>query len=169
MAIDWKGVRQDYTSGGIGAKELAEKYKCHPDTIRRKARLEKWRSGAGQDESKGALSILPAAEDVGSGTTVDHGELWNEVRARLAKGLKSRDSKQGLEELKVAKTAVEVFTKVIEGERQAWGGEGDREEALDETRKITGAMASLTVPRGADEALDGGQEVRSSHGGQKER
>lgn len=97
----------------------------------------------------------------------DHRSLWRGVKKRLLKGLQSEDLQKGLEELKVAKAAGEVLTSVIKGEREAcgldgfaWGG---REEGAgqkpgvtaDDAKDAAREMASLTVPPGADEAVEG--------------
>ena len=122
MGIDWNGLKKEYESGQARLKALAEKYGCHADSIRRKAKKESW-------EQKG--------------------------RERQVSGLKTKDLKKGLEELKVAKMAGEVISGMIRSKRLELGFEeaGAQKEA-DEPEEIAGEMARVTASSGAEEAVD---------------
>jgi hypothetical protein len=158
-SIDRQGVRRDYLSSGYSIEELSEKYGCYQNTTKKCAGRDGWQRclAVNISESPPHGADLPAdkPEDV----LGEHRVLWNSVKKRLVMGLMSSDLKPSLEELKVAKVAAEVLTRVIEGERQAWGlGEDGSKKApyeeLKDTEELTRAMASLTVPSGTDETLD---------------
>lgn len=95
-------------------------------------------------------------EDALEEITGEHRRLWRDVKKKFKNGLRTRDLKEGLEKLKAAKTAGEVLTIVVKGERQAWGlDEYGSGKLPDDTEEIVEAMASLTVPSGADKVMDG--------------
>lgn len=175
VAIDWRSVRADYESGTLTLKGLVKRYGCDSKAIKKRVEREGWivsknvrkgrgnpkdrRPGEKTQKEKGlkARARTPAALDAD-----DHRSLWRGVKKRLLRGLQSRDLKQGLEELKVAKAAGEVLTSVIKGEREACGlgagvgGEGPEDGVTaDDAKETAGEMASLTVPPGADEAVEG--------------
>lgn len=85
----------------------------------------------------------------------EHRRLWRDIKGKLAKGLEKADSKLGIEELKVAKLAVEVLFSIVKGERDAWGvafeGYDDR---ADDTEGIAAQMACVTAPPRTDEGLE---------------
>lgn len=153
MTIDWQGLKRDYISGRSTVSELGRKYGCKDETIKRRAGKEGWR--VKKREKKRAAERAGAREEGGE-MTGEHLVLWNGVKKKLLSGLESRDLKLGLEELKVAKVAGEVLANVIKGERQAMGMDENRSlELPDDTDELAREMESLTVPQGADEALDG--------------
>ncbi|MBI5238424.1 MAG: hypothetical protein HY887_08400 [Deltaproteobacteria bacterium] len=159
MAIDWQGLKDDYETTGAGPGVLARRFKCSPETIRRRARKEGWKRKTAEavrdkwPQKEGAADSPPVkVEEISD----DHRSLWMGVKKRLVSGLNKDDLKAGLEELKVAKVAGEVLASVIKGERQAWGlDEGECEGAPDGAEEIISEIESLTVSSGADEALDG--------------
>ena len=84
-----------------------------------------------------------------------HRSFWKGVERRLARGLKTKDVKQGLEELKVAKMAGEVISSMIRSKRLELGlEEAAAEKVVDDTDLIVTEMARVTAPAGADEALE---------------
>lgn len=84
-----------------------------------------------------------------------HRSYWKGVERRLARGLKTKDVKQGLEELKVAKMAGEVISSMIRSKRLELGlEEASVEKGADDAEAIIAEMARATAPSGADEALD---------------
>ncbi|MCR4288177.1 MAG: hypothetical protein NUW09_09215, partial [Deltaproteobacteria bacterium] len=82
--------------------------------------------------------------------------IFNGIKKRLIKGLKSVDSKKGLEELKVAKAAGEVMEGLRKNERDI---DGDKRCSCSEdgqdAEEIVREMESLTVSQGTDPALEG--------------
>lgn len=153
MATDWKEARKEFESTEVGISELAERYGLSPSTVRKRAGREGWKKKievCRPEKKNETADAEPRSQDVLS----CHRSLWMGVKKRLVKGLESRDSKLGLEELKVAKIAGEVLTSVIKGERQAWGLEDGQEadEAIED--EIARKMAEATVPSGADEAVE---------------
>jgi len=147
VAIDWEGVRDDFEATEISVAGLAAKYRCAESSVRRKARKEGWRRPP-SSKANGVSGHChgPLGEDL---------TLWREVRKKLIKGLKNKDAKVGLEEVKVAKMAGELIPNVIEGERHARGLDGEASERCDETSEIVAEMERLTVPPGPDPALEG--------------
>lgn len=155
MATDWKDARKEFESTEISFGELAARHGLSPSTVRKRAGKEGWKKKlkALRPEEKGeGAEAGSRTDDVLSG----HRSLWMGVKKRLVRGLESRDSKLGLEELKVAKIAGEVLTSVIKGERQAWGLEDGAEADTDMAGadEIARKMAEATVPSGADEAVE---------------
>ena len=148
MGIDWDGLKHEFESGREALTQLAEKYGCHYDSIRRKARKEGWERGPREQRSsmpERRLDILPER----------HRSFWKGVERRLARGLKTKDVKQGLEELKVAKMAGEVISSMIRSKRLELGlEEAAAEKVVDDTDLIVTEMARVTAPSGADEALE---------------
>lgn len=162
MAIDWKGVKNDFEKEeGVSIRGLAKRHGCSPSAVRNRIKKEGWkckRKAPGKGRKKECSLIPPKHEDV----LDDHRSLWKGVKKRLVKGLRNNDVKLGLEELKVAKIAGEVLSSVIKGERLAWGLEAGAGEATgglkeaDDEEQITCEMERVTAPQGTDEALDGG-------------
>lgn len=148
MGIDWDGLKHEFESGPEALTQLAEKYGCHYDSIRRKARNEGWERKPREQRSimpERRLDILPER----------HRNFWKGVERRLARGLKTKDVKQGLEELKVAKMAGEVISSMIRSKRLELGlEEAAAEKGENEADLIAAEMARATAPSGADEALD---------------
>ena len=148
MGIDWDGLKHEFESGPEALTQLAEKYGCHYDSIRRKARKEGWERKPREQRSsmpERRLDILPER----------HRNFWKGVERRLARGLKTKDVKQGLEELKVAKMAGEVISSMIRSKRLELGlEEAAAEKGENEADLIAAEMARVTAPSGADEALD---------------
>lgn len=148
MGIDWDGLRGEFESGQVPVTRLAGKYGCHADSIRRKVRKEGW-----ERKSEGQPARM--AESRSERLPERHRDFWKGVERRLARGLKTKDVKQGLEELKVAKMAGEVISSMIRGKRLELGlGETAAEKADNDTDLIVAEMARVTAPSGADEALD---------------
>jgi len=153
VAIDWEGVKRDFLAGGKTFRELSDEYGCHPDTIRKRARREGWSKPGSEDgkTGQGPAGSGKKRDDI----TGTHRHLWRGVKKRLQRGLKSRDLKLGLEELKVAKVAGEVLTHVVRGEREVWGlNDNDGEGVPEEIEEIVKEMAALTAPSGTDETLE---------------
>lgn len=148
MGIDWDGLKHEFESGQEALTQLAEKYGCHYDSIRRKARKEGWERKPREQRSsmpERRLDILPER----------HRNFWKGVERMLARGLKTKDVKQGLEELKVAKMAGEVISSMIRSKRLELGlEEAAAEKGENEADLIAAEMAQATAPSGADEALD---------------
>jgi hypothetical protein len=154
VGIDWNGLKGEFESGSAPTAALAKKYGCHTDSIRRKAKKEGW-------EKKYALVKKPGEE---RGIELEgrperlperHSDFWKGVEKRLARGLKTRDVKQGLEELKVAKMAGEVISSMIRGKRLELGlEEAAAEKGDDEGDLVAAEMARVTAASGAEEALD---------------
>jgi len=148
VGIDWDGLKHEFESGPEALTQLAEKYGCHYDSIRRKARKEGWERKPREQRSsmpERRLDILPER----------HRNFWKGVERRLARGLKTKDVKQGLEELKVAKMAGEVISSMIRSKRLELGlEEAAVEKGADDAESIVAEMARATAPSGADEALD---------------
>lgn len=155
VEIDWGSVKTDYEEGKEPLTKIAEKYGTSDRTLRRRAakggwaKVRKaWRPGKksnaldNDDESKDRELIHA------------HRKLWKDVKKRLKKGLKKKDVKSGLEELKVAKMAGEVLTNVIKGERLAWGLSDDGGGEPCEADAIAAEMVQVTASCGADEDVD---------------
>lgn len=143
MKIDWKAVKRGY-QGGMGAPELAKRHGCSAETVRKKARKENW--------SRKELEKRAAGTDAGVDAAADHRTLLNGVRRRLVKGLENADLKLGLEELRVAKTALEVLSDYRKEEELALGLGSGRED--EHCSALAAEMAEATAPSGADEALE---------------
>ncbi len=143
MAIDWKGVRDDFERGEVGFETLAAGYGCKAQTVRRRAAREGWvEAGQGADR----------AELKREGITGEHRLLWSTVKTRLRTGLERSD----MDELKIAKIAGDGLLNIMKGETQAWGlTEDDIKTNRAEVLGITREMAELTVSPRAEEALDG--------------
>jgi hypothetical protein len=157
--IDWQAVKRDYLSSKYSVKELAEKYGCYPETVKKYIRRGYWpccRSAYKLDGTSGGVDLpVDKAEDIRE----EYRVLWDSVKKRLIGGMQSSDLKQRLNELKAAKVAGDVLNTIIKGEKEAWGLEGDgSRKAPDEERirieELTRTMESITVPPGADETLD---------------
>lgn len=148
MGIDWNGLRHEFESGQEALDQLAEKYGCHKDSIRRKARLKGWARKHREQRNvipEKRLDLLPDR----------HRSYWKGVERRLARGLKTKDVKQGLEELKVAKMAGDVISNMIRSKRLELGlEEAAVEKGENDADLIAAEMARATAPCGADEALD---------------
>jgi len=144
VKIDWKAVKIGYQNGG-GAPELAERHGCSAETVRRRARKENWRKKGNAGCAAGADGIDAAA---------DHRTLLNGVRKRLVKGLENADLKLGLEELKVAKTALEVLSDYRKEEEHALGPARSGRKEMEDCHALASEMAQATAPSGADEALE---------------
>lgn len=148
MGIDWDGLRHEFESGQVSLTQLAEKYGCHKDSIRRKARKEGWVRKPCERRAR--------TQESRSGHFPDrHRNYWKGVEKRLARGLKTKDIKQGLEELKVAKMAGEVISSMIRSKRLELGlEEAAAEKGENDADLIAAEMARSTAPSGTDEALD---------------
>ncbi len=147
MAIDWKGLREDFERGEAGFETLAAGYGCKAATIKRRAAKESW-DEVGQSAAKAELKR--------DGIIGEHRLLWSVVKRRLNTGLERSD----IDELKIAKLAGDVILNLQKGETQAWGLiEDDVKTDQQEVIGITQEMAELTVSPGAEEALDGDQAV----------
>lgn len=148
MGIDWNALRHEFESGQWTLTQLAEKYGCHKDSIRRKARKEGWERKPVEQRN----IILEKRSDL---LPDRHRSYWKGVERRLARGLKTKDVKQGLEELKVAKMAGEVISSMIRSKRLELGlEEAAAEKGENDADLIAAEMAQATAPSGADEALD---------------
>jgi hypothetical protein len=148
VGIDWNGLKNEFESGQEPLIQLAGKYGCHKDSIRRMARKEGWvrkpceRPARTQENRSGHLPDR-------------HRNYWKGVERRLARGLKTKDIKQGLEELKVAKMAGEVISSMIRSKRLELGlEEAAAEKGENDADLIAAEMARSTAPSGAEEALD---------------
>ncbi|MEE9615267.1 MAG: hypothetical protein V3W31_10035 [Thermodesulfobacteriota bacterium] len=144
MAIDWKRIKRDYGAKKFTLTELAKKYLCHPDTIRKKARKDGWDSSKSSAARPGSVIH-------------DHRRMWGSVKKNLDTVLKKTDVESGVEGLKFAKLAGDALSSVVKGERQAWGlvetgADIEPEEMTDTTKE----MEQATVPPGAGEALERG-------------
>lgn len=148
MRIDWDAVKKGFESGRESTAALAERYGCHRDSIRRKAKKEGWKEKDAAGEGAQAASS--------SGRLPErHRSFWRGVEKRLARGLKTRDVKQGLEELKVAKMAGEVISSMIRSKRLELGlDDALTGQGADDANEIVAEMARATAPPGAEEAVD---------------
>lgn len=148
MGIDWEGLRGEFESCAAPMTALAEKYGCHADSIRRKAKKEGWERKPREQSDRTAerrFDLLPER----------HRSFWKGVEKRLARGLKTKDVKQGLEELKVAKMAGEVISSMIRSKRLELGlEEAAAEKGEYETDLVAAEMAQATAPSGAAPAVD---------------
>lgn len=151
VEIDWKAVRDELASGSVNITGLAKKYGVHRNTISRRVKKELGRENGRADEKDGRGTCALKPEEIFD----EHRDLWKGVKKRLVKGLHNSDVKLGLEELKVAKMAGEVLSSVIKGERLAWGIEDSGCVDLNDTEEIAAEMDIATIPRRADEALEG--------------
>lgn len=155
MAIDWKLVRGDFERGEGDLKELALRYGCKAETIRRRARKEAWVEKTRDTDE---------AELKREGITGEHRRFWSLVKRKLNDGLE----KSNIDELKIAKIAGDGLLNIMKGETQAWGlTEDDVKTDQTEVLGITREMAELTVPPRAAEALDGAEEVQGRPGGKE--
>lgn len=174
MEIDWGSVKTEYEENKEPLGGLAKRYGFSERTLSRRATKEGWIRGNRlwkkapceksevrrgiDDESEGTRLIhVRGIDDESEDTDLIHAHrtLWKDVKKRLKKGLKKKDVKSGLEELKVAKMAGEVLTNVIKGERLAWGLNDDGGGHCDDADAIAAEMAQVTASCGADEAVDG--------------
>ncbi len=147
MAIDWKGLREDFERGEAGFETLAAGYGCKAATIRRRAAREGW----GEVDQGTARAELKR-----DGITGEHRLLWSIVKSKLMAGLERGD----LDELKIVKLAGDGILNLQKGETQAWGlTEDDVKTDRQEVLGITQEMAELTVSPGAEEALGRGEAV----------
>lgn len=144
MRIDWGAVKKDFESGALSFNALGERYGCHKDSVRRKAKNEGWKRSEKQrrqDTAERPPVQLPE----------HHRSFWRGVERRLARGLKTKDVKQGLEELKVAKMAGEVISGMIKGKRLELGlEEGSTENGSDDAEATVEEMARVTASSGAE-------------------
>jgi len=148
VGIDWDGVKKDYESGTESQRKLAEKYGCNSASIRRKARKDGW-------ERKKAVRASAPFEREALALPGSHRSFWLGVEKKLASGLKTKDLKKGLEELKVAKMAGEVISGMIRSKRLELGiEEAGAEKGIDEAGEIAGEMARVTASSGTEEAVD---------------
>ena len=157
--IDWQAVKRDYLSSIYSIKELAEKYGCYPETVKKYARRGYWPCWRSVNKSESSSSSVDLPIDKTEAIMEEHRVLWDGVKKRLIGGLQSSDLKQSLDELKAAKVAGEVLNTVIKGEKEAWGLEEDGSKKVPDEESIsieelTRTMESFTVPSGADETLD---------------
>lgn len=157
--IDWQAVKRDYLSSRYSIKELAEKYGCYPETVKKYLRRGYWPCYRLVNKSESPPSSVDSPTDKTEDIVEEYRALWDGVKKRLVGGLKSSDFKQSADELKVAKVAAEVLNTVIKGEKEAWGiGEDESKKVSDEEsipiEELTRTMESFTVPSGADETLD---------------
>ncbi len=154
MGIDWNGLKGEFESGGAPMTALAKKYGCHADSIRRKSKKEGWKRKQGL-EKKPVEERGNEFERRPERLPERHSDFWKGVERRLARGLKTKDVKQGLEELKVAKMAGEVISSMIRGKRLELGlEEAAAEKGDDDGDLVAAEMARVTATSGADEALD---------------
>ncbi len=182
MRIDWGSVKTEYEEGKEPLARLVERYGTSERTLRRRAAKGGWvrkakarRLGKAPEEpghneeppeDKGGRISKPRRlgeapdepdhdeEPEDKGLIQVHRTLWKDVKRRLKKGLKKKDVKSGLEELKVAKMAGEVLTNVIKGERLAWGLSDDGGGEPCNADAVTVEMDEVTASCGADEAVD---------------
>ena len=148
MGIDWNSLKKEYESGQA-LMPLAERYNCHSGSIRRKAKKECWRK-KGFERQDGS----PAEKEAAT-LPESHRSFWRGVEKKLASGLKTKDLKKGLDELKVAKMAGEVISGMIRSKRLELGfEEAGVEKDADEADEIAGEMARVTAASGAEEAVD---------------
>ncbi len=153
VAYNWLNIRREYESMKRSFGEIAEKYGLGVATIERRAKKEGWRAAA---EGRGsAKKKTPSKKKPGS--PIDNNKaIFNGIKKRLIKGLKSVDSKKGLEELKVAKAAGEVMEGLRKNERDI---DGDKRCSCSEdgqgAKDIVREMESLTISSGTDPALEG--------------
>ena len=161
MAIDWQAVRKGFEAG-VAEDELAKGFGCNAGTVRRRATKERWKTGERRKAGKKTAAL---------GAAADHRSLLNGVKRRLVKGLENEDVKKGLEELKVAKTALEVLSDYMKEEKLALGlvEKVSEEQERKDAEALAVKMAQATAPSGTDEALERGEEVRGCTGGKKER
>ncbi len=153
MAYNWMVIRREYESRARSFHELAEKYGPGVGAIERRAKKEGWRATAerrGFAKKKNPSKKMP-------GATIDANKaIFNGIKKRLIKGLKSVDSKKGLEELKVAKAAGEVMEGLRKNEKDI---DGDKRCSCSEdgqdAEEIVREMESLTVSSGTGPALEG--------------
>lgn len=156
MEIDWGGVKTEYEEGVESIRGLAKRHGLHHSSVCRKAEKEGWIRRV-TDDAEHVPDDSPLCND---GESDDanlirgHRKLWKKVKKRLEKGLKKKDVKTGLEELKVAKVAGEVLTNVIKGERLAWGLNDDGGGEPCEADAVAVEMAQVTASCGADEDVD---------------
>lgn len=147
MRIDWEAIQKEFESGTSTLSALADRYCCHRDTIRRKAKKEGWKRGENPRQQNDEKIPVHRSER--------HRSFWKGVEKRLARGLKTKDVKQGLEELKVAKMAGEVISSMIRSKRMEMGLEEDSpEKGTDDAQDTLEEMARVTASSGAEEALD---------------
>jgi len=151
VSIDWKSVRGEFEASCVTFVWLARRYGCKADTIRKRAARQGWKR---PEIVGGDNRVGPACADTGANEVIgDHRTLWKGVKSRLVRGLHHEDAKSGLDELKIAKTASEVLSNVIKGERLAWGLE-DAEEFEDQ-EEIASQMDEATSSASAAQAVDG--------------
>lgn len=154
MGIDWNVLRGEFESGSAPMTALARKYGCHADSIRRKAKKEGWEKKYGLEKKPGEERVIEL-EKRPERLPERHSDFWKGVERRLSRGLNTKDVKQGLEELKVAKMAGEVISSMIRGKRLELGlEEAAAEKGDDEGDLVAAEMARVTATSGADEALD---------------
>lgn len=148
MGIDWTALKGEFASSRETLAALAEKYGCHADSIRRKARKEGWKRkplGEGPERAAGRPSATIPTR---------HRDFWKGVEKRLARGLKAKDVKQGLEELKMAKMAGDVISSMTRGKMLEMGLDDPGEKVFDDSAEIAAEMARATAASGAEETVD---------------
>ncbi|MBI5236005.1 MAG: hypothetical protein HY886_07140 [Deltaproteobacteria bacterium] len=155
MEIDWGSVKTEYEEGKETLERLVERYGTSDRTLRRRAAKGGWVRKKVRRLRKKPDEPDHNAEPEDMGLIQVHRTLWKDVKKRLKKGLKKKDVKSGLDELKVAKMAGEVLTNVIKGERLAWGLSDDGGGQPCEADAIAVEMDEVTASCGADEAVDG--------------
>lgn len=121
-----------------------------------KRRAEKQGRRAAAEEGRGPAKEKRATKR-SPGPAMDGDKaIFNGIKKRLIKGLKSVDSKKGLEELKVAKAAGEVMEGLRKNEREIDGNKRcSCSEDGQDAEEIVREMESLTVSSGTDPALEG--------------
>jgi hypothetical protein len=85
----------------------------------------------------------------------EHRRVFSLLNAAALKAIEMSRAEGGMEELKRMKAAVDLFAAIVRGERLVWGIEEKGADCLtDEIEDIAEEMEALTIPSGADEALD---------------
>lgn len=146
MGIDWKALKREYLEADYSLRELSRRFGCHPSTISKRARREGW--------SRPGKSAPPGRRP-GECVLDDHIHLLNVAWRKVERGLKNKDAKLGLDELRVAKMAGEVLPKLIEERKRAiCMGEENKGRGLVDAQRIAGEMDSLTVSQDPGETLE---------------
>lgn len=157
LAIDWEKIKKEYESG-LSVKALAKTHGVKEGAVKSRAAKGGWSKvtakSAGKGDAKG-IRLVGVSEKSAKEITATNRRLWNGVKKRLVRGLKSSDLKSGLGELKLAKLAGEALASVIKGELEARKFEDIRCNCVGDAEAIIREMASLTATLPADEVVDG--------------
>ena len=86
---DWDAIRTAYISSSISIRELAEKYKCSPDALEKRAYTQGW----SEQRRKISAEVLAKAEAEITERRAKELSAYNEQDLQVAKAIRSQIAK----------------------------------------------------------------------------